>query len=142
MQELGDIWPFKSDCDCFVPQTEHLTEEQRAFVAEVEAWVEFGRDKPKGPLWDQMVCHIADRDVKLAFRKGPDLEAMRHPRVILGLLSVCKHPQVDLLVVLSQSLAKYLSEPKYVLECVSFIATRCGGFIAQVSSSQSARGGA
>jgi hypothetical protein len=113
----AERWPFKSDSECFVPVMEHLSDEERAFVDAVDKWVEYGVDLPTGPLW-QVVAEHGDGYLKHMYGNPEEFAASRHPRAILARFNVAP---MHVRVALTHSLAKFLSDPKQVMDCVAFV---------------------
>ncbi len=111
-------WPFKSDSACFNPSVAHLSEEERALVAAVNEWVEFGRE-PSGELWEQARAPVRGPLIE-AYAKTDEYVAMRHPRALLARFD--QRFRMELRVALVLSLAKFVSEPVHVLQCVAFAA--------------------
>ncbi len=98
---------------------DHLAEEECAFVAAVDAWVEFGLVKPTGRLWDVVVKN-GDSYIMYLYGNKPEFEAMRHPRAVLARLS--SEVPLEVRVAVTQSLGKFLSDPAQVFECVAYVA--------------------
>ncbi len=112
------VWPFKSDSSLFVPSADGLTEEDVAFLAALDRWVEFGLEQPEGRWWERIRRAAPDYDDR--FCDDAALDVLRSPRVLLARMGFVGG---DLRSAMAQSLAKFLSEPTKVLHCLTFAAS-------------------